>query len=95
MKTEKGFIGIIILVIIALILLKFFFDFSIFEAAESPEGQATLSYTERLLDSIWSVIASPVIFIWNEVLWPLIKLFWATFQAFIAWSQNNLSTSSN
>ncbi len=46
---NRGFIEIILLVVIALAALKYFFDFSIFEFFGSPEGQGTLYYIKELL----------------------------------------------
>ena len=63
MRTDRGFIGFILLIIIALILAKYFYNFSVFQAASSPQGQQTISYTQQILNAIWSVIT----FIWKSL----------------------------
>lgn len=86
---QRGFIGILVLIIIALAALKYFFNWSIFDAAASEEGRGTISYIRDILDTIWSYLAFPVTFTWNEVVWPLLKLAWQSLQAFIEWGRNN------
>ncbi len=46
---EDGFIGIILLVILALAGLKYFFDFSIFEFLDSDKGRDVLAYVIIIL----------------------------------------------
>ncbi len=48
-EKEKGFIGIIVIVILALAALKYFFDWSIFEFLGSPEGKSVLDYVKQIL----------------------------------------------
>lgn len=60
---NRGFIEIILLVIIALAALKYFFDFSIFEFFGSPEGQGTLYYIKEIL--AW--LKDAVLAIWNYI----------------------------
>lgn len=92
MKKERGFIGIIVLILIALIVLKYLYDFSVFEAAASPQGQGTITYTHQILNTIWSYIQVPVTFAWEKVVWPLIGVIWANFQSFLDWGQQTAST---
>jgi len=68
MKRDKGFISWLILIIIALALLKYFFDWSIFDAAASEKGRDTINYIREILNTIWSYIRTPVLFIWRQVL---------------------------
>lgn len=84
----------IILIIIALALLKYFLNWSVFDAAASPQGQQTVSYTHQVIYTVWHYISAPVIFIWERILWPVLSLVWSTFQAFISWGQHNASTPS-
>jgi hypothetical protein len=86
---DRGFIGIIILVVIALVLLKWFYDWSIFDAAATPHGQDTIGYGQKVINTIWSWISGPVLFIWSKILWPLLNMIWNTFQAFLAWGHAN------
>lgn len=50
-KKDRGFIELIVVIIIALVALKYFFDWSIFEAAGTPEGQNALVYLKEIL--VW------------------------------------------
>lgn len=75
MERDRGFIGYIVLIIIALAALKYFFDWSIFDAAASEEGRATIDYVKNVLSFIWKYLSVPVNYIWGEVLQPLLK--WA------------------
>jgi len=43
MKTNEGFIGKVLLIIVALLALKYYLDFDILEWAKSPEGQSFLA----------------------------------------------------
>lgn len=94
-NTQKGIIGLIVLIIIALILAKYFWNFNIFDAAASPQGAATVSYTQQVLSTIWSYIATPATFIWNQIIWPVLGLAWQSFQALLVWGQHNASTLSS
>jgi len=91
MSRERGFIGLIVLIVIALIILKYLYDFSIFEAAASPQGQGTISYTHQLLNTIWNYIQMPVTFAWEKVVWPLLGMIWDNFENFLDWGKNTAS----
>jgi len=80
MKKEKGFIGYIILVVIALILLKYFFNWSIFEATATPQGQETVSYTRHVIDVIWVYVNPIVMWVWNNIIGPIFHLLWGTLE---------------
>lgn len=70
-KRNRGFITTILLIIVGLALLKYFFNWSIFDAAASEEGRGTISYIRDVLNTVWSYIETPVEFAWNEVVKPL------------------------
>jgi hypothetical protein len=90
MKNQKGgFIGLIVLIILALIVLKYLYNFSVFEAATTPQGQQTISYTQQLINSIWNVIGPSVSFVANQIFFPLIGIIWGNFQSFLHWGQMN------
>jgi len=93
--TQKGIIGIIVLIIVALILAKYFYNFNIFEAAASPQGTATASYTQQVINTLWSYIGTPVTFVWNNIAWPILTLAWQNFQAILVWGQHNANTLSS
>ena len=65
---QKGFIGILILIIIALALLNYFFDWSIFDVAASEKGRSTINYIKDILSFVWFYVKIPVMFIWQIVL---------------------------
>lgn len=91
-SKQQGIIGLILLIIIALILAKYFLNFSVFSAASSPQGTATVSYTQQVLSTIWSYIATPVSFIWNKIIWPILSLAWQSFQAILSNGQQSVNT---
>lgn len=91
-KRNGGFIGIIILIIVALIVLKYIYNFSLFDAAASPQGQSTISYTQQLFNTTWSIIGPSVTFFENQIFFPLIGVIWHNFQSFLAWGQQNAAT---
>lgn len=70
-KDQKGFITTLLLIIIALAALKYFFNWSIFDAAASEQGQGTISYIRNVLNTVWSYIGEHVRFVWQEVVKPL------------------------
>ena len=91
MKRDRGFIGYLILIIAALALLKYFFNWSIFDAAASEEGRGTIAYIRQVLSVTWSYIAAPVTFTWNEIVLPILNLSWQSLQAFLEWGRDNIN----
>ncbi len=65
---QKGFISWLILIIIALALLKYFFNWSIFDAADSDQGRSTISYIRDILNLTWSYLETPIAWIWQRIL---------------------------
>ena len=65
---NRGFIGLLILIIIALAALKYFLDRSIFDAADSEQGRNTIEYIKNILNISWSYIRIPIFFIWEKIL---------------------------
>lgn len=55
-KEESGFIGTIFLIIVGLALLKYFFNWSIFDWIESEQGRETLNYIREVGRTVWSYI---------------------------------------
>lgn len=68
MKKSNGFISWLILIIVALALLKYFFNWSIFDAAASEQGRGTINYIRDVLDTTWSYLRTPVTWIWERIL---------------------------
>lgn len=62
-KKDRGFVQIIVVAIIALVALKYFFDWSIFEAAGTPEGQGALAYLKEIL--VW--LKDSVLALWAYI----------------------------
>jgi len=67
MKRDKGFVSWLILIVIALALLKYFLNWSIFDAANSEQGRNTINYIKDVLNAIWFYLRTPALFIWQMV----------------------------
>jgi hypothetical protein len=80
---EQGLVGLLVLLVLALILAKYFLNWSVFEAAQTPQGQNTVSYTSQIFHTIWAYVSIPFLFLWNNVLWPVLLLAWKSFQLFL------------
>ena len=87
---NKGFIKWIFLIIIALILLKYFLNWSVFDAATSEEGKGTITYIRDVFNFVWDYIAEPATFIWEKVTWPILSLAWDSFQELLEWGKSNI-----
>lgn len=85
MKKQAGFglISWIIIIFLALVLLKFFLNWDIFDAAASEQGQSTVGYARNLINIIWSYVGAPLVFIWERIVWPLLSLAWDNLQTLI------------
>lgn len=64
---QKGFVTTIILVIVAFILLKYFFDLE----------------PKAAIDLFWSYIEKPAMFLWHKIIWPLLSVSYENFQHLI------------
>jgi hypothetical protein len=64
---QKGFVTTIILIIVAFILLKYFFDLE----------------PKAAVDLFWSYIEKPAMFLWNNIIWPLLNTSYENFQHLI------------
>jgi len=67
MKRSGGFINTLVIIILALAAAKYFFGWSIFDAAETSEGQGTVVYIRRILDTIWYYLGYPIAWIWENL----------------------------
>ncbi len=66
--NKKGFIKTIVLIIVALALAKFVFDFDILEFIKTPKVQETLNYVWQIVVIVWQdYIVRPVIYVWDFV----------------------------
>lgn len=68
MKKDNGFIGILLLIIVGLTLAKYFFNWSIFDAAASEQGRGTIIYIRDVLNTAWSYIRDPIVLVWEKIL---------------------------
>ena len=66
MDTNKGFIKMIIVIVIALIILGYFFDIRITDVISSPNVQANLTWFWDIVVRVWNFITYPIVFIWNR-----------------------------
>lgn len=62
-NKEQGFIQLVIVIIIALVAAKYFFDWSIFEAAGTAEGQGAMAYLKDIL--VW--IKDQLLALWGYI----------------------------
>lgn len=83
-QSERGFVTTLLLIIIGLALLKYFFNWSIFDAAASEQGRGTISYIRDVLNTVWSYIGTPVTFAWQEVVKPLFLFVFESLRQLIA-----------
>ena len=80
MKKQKGFIQIIVIIIIALAALKYTFDFSIIDFVAQDKVKDTISYIwNDIIVFLWvNYIGAPVIWAWG-VASDLAKVGWENF----------------
>lgn len=83
MKKDRGFIEIIVIVILALAAAKYFLNWDIFDAASTTEGQGTIAYIKNVLATIWSYAGTPIVWIWHEIVWPILALGWESLQELV------------
>jgi len=79
---DKGFIKLLVSIIIALIILSYF-GFDLRSLIESPQTQANLNYFLDLLKNIWdNYIWKGIMYFWNNIfigyIWKNIVLIWQT-----------------
>ncbi len=79
-NKDKGFLKIIILIIVALALLKFVFDFDIIEFLKTPKVADTVSY-------IWNDI---ILFLWDNYIKAPLGWTWDHFKSLAKIGWDNL-----
>ena len=80
LKNQQGFIGLLLLVIVALIILSYF-RINIKNIIESETGKENFGYVWAILQKIWDFVegiwlnylSTPVMFVWNEL---FVNLIW-------------------
>lgn len=76
-NKQKGVIRWILLVIIALVLASYFFNFSVEEAVEDEQTQQNANYISQQLDTLWNNhLAEPADYLWNDI---FLDLIWSAF----------------
>lgn len=60
---KNGFIGTLLVIVVALVLLKYFFDFSLLEFLKSDRGREVLEYLKSILDYMKDI----AIRVWNYI----------------------------
>lgn len=88
---RKGFIGFLALLIVALALLKYFFDWSIFEAATSEQGRKTVIYIKEVIGYVSSYFTIFFSSVWNKIIWPVFQFIWPSLQTLFQWGRTNAS----
>ena len=74
-KTNRGFIKWIIIIVIALIILGYF-GFDVRRAIESPTTQSNFNYVQKIVWDVWNTyLKGIVMYLWNEVIIKLIHQF--------------------
>jgi len=56
----------IIIIVIALIIIGYFFNIRITDVLSSPNVQANLTWFWDIIVKIWNFITYPIVFIWNR-----------------------------
>ena len=74
MEKNRGFIKTILIIVIALAALKYFLNWSVFDAMESEKGKETLEYVRNIINTLWSYLEKPAMYVWNEAARPLIDM---------------------
>lgn len=78
-KNNQGFIGIIVLIIVAVVILSYL-GFDLKKIFTSDMVQKNFSYVTGVIKNIWSnYLSVPFAFVWDEAAKPLFQLMWKTF----------------
>ena len=79
-STQKGFVKIIILIVIILIVLGWY-GFNVQEVVESEGVQTNFDYVWGWLVTVWqNYLATPAIWVWDNV---IIQYIWLPFKGMI------------
>ena len=66
-RKDRGFVGTLVLIIVALMALKYFFDWSIFDALNSEAGRNTVEYIKEVIFTVWNFIQDWTLLIWDKI----------------------------
>jgi hypothetical protein len=87
-EGERGIIGLLVILLLALILAKYIFNWSIIDAAATPQGQSTVDYLKQIFMTIWNYLAQPVTFFWQKIVWPIIMVAWTGLEGLLHFGQH-------
>ncbi|MEI7513476.1 MAG: hypothetical protein WCJ74_02550 [bacterium] len=77
--SKRGFIGIIVLVVIAILLLSYL-GFDLKKIFTAPAVKNNFSYVWGFISNIWmNYLSVPFTFLWGEAVKPVLELAWKTF----------------
>jgi hypothetical protein len=65
---NRGFVGLAFLIIVWLVILKYYFNWSILDASHTPRGEATITYIKEVLTLAWSYLSTPFAVAWNKIM---------------------------
>jgi hypothetical protein len=75
--SKRGFIGLIITLVVALALAKFYFDWNFIDFFNSIKTSEVFIYLKKFALLVWGkFLVGPVVFIWNFV---FVDIIWKTF----------------
>ncbi len=77
-KNSRGIIKTILIIIVALIILGYFFNIKIQDVVNSSAVQANLSFAWGLVLTLWSFISYPFVWIWDHF---IVGFIWAAIQS--------------
>lgn len=81
MKKNKAFIGIIVLIVIAILLLSYL-GFDLKKIFTSTAVKNNFSYLWGIIKTIWNnYLSVPFTFVWSNLLKPLFEIMWKAFLA--------------
>lgn len=76
LKNNRGFIGIIVIIVIAIILLSYL-GFDLKKIFMSDLVQKNFGYVWGFIKTLWlNYLSVPFTYLWNELLKPLFELSW-------------------
>ena len=90
-RHERGFISTIIVIVAALVLAKYYFDFNIIDFLKSPNVVEIWDYIKRFFEIIWNnFIKDPFFYLWDNI---IVGVFWKWivigFDYFKGWVDSN------
>jgi hypothetical protein len=90
-SRNRGFVGIIALLVVGLFMLQFFFNINVYGWLKSPEVLSVLVYIKRIILLVWELfIKIPAIFIWEQIVVSVIWKYTLTvWQYLTSWVDSN------